>query len=219
MMMTLFRSCLVVLIAATTLASAYQPSQQHKLHQPPSAAAARAATAAATAALTVLLSTSTLPAIASDTAAQITLQQLPPSSISIEIGDLPVIGKLLSGTYTKVPDGSITKPSLVITSPKDKVKAIQSIATGGHLEFDVGGKINTHLDVDVAADESGTAKVIVQSNLIPKLPFKNRASSMIGSPTGGKESAWNIVTNLGTGESYYYNVKTGVTQTARPDRI
>ena len=65
----------------------------------------------------------------------------------------------------------------------------------------------------------GTAKILVSSNLIPKLPFKNMANSVVGAPTGGKESAWNIVTNLGNGESYYYNVKTGVTQVARPDRF
>jgi len=211
-MMRAFRSSLCLALVAT-LAMAYQPPQ------PPPARPSQHATAsaAAAAALTVLLSTSPLPAMASDTAAQITLQQLPPSSISIQIGDLPVVGNLLSGTYTKVPDGSIASPSVVIKSPKDKVKAIRQVATGGHLEFDVGGKISTHLDVDVAADEFGTAKVLVQSNLIPKLPFKNQASSMIGAPTGGKESPWSIVTNLGSGESYYYNVKSGVTQTSRPD--
>ena len=224
--MTLFpnsvRYVLVAAALASAVASAYQPSWNNphrSASSPPPTSSTRAATAAATAALAVLLSTSPLPAVASDAAAQITLQQLPPTSISIEIGDLPVIGSLLSGTYTKVPDGSIAKPSLVIKSPKDKVKAIQAIATGGHLEFDVGGKVNTHLDVDVAADESGMAKILVSSNLIPKLPFKNMANSVVGAPTGGKESAWNIVTNLGNGESYYYNVKTGVTQVARPDRF
>ena len=225
--------CFAAVSLVSTPALAYQPwhspqrqpfvsSQKSPLSSmatTTSTTTTRAATAAATAALTLLLSTSTLPALASDMAAQITLQQLPPSSISIQVGDLPVIGSLISGTYTKVPDGSIAQPSLVIKSPKDKVRAIQSIATGGHLEFDVGGKLSTHLDVDVAADESGTAKILVSSNLIPKLPFKNKASSMIGSTTGGKESTWNIVTNLGSGESYYYNAKTGVTQTARPDRI
>jgi hypothetical protein len=178
----------------------------------------------ATFALTTILVTNTclgLPAFASDVAAQISLDRLPPTSISIQIGDLPVVGSLLSGTYTKVTDGSIKEPSITIKSPKDKVKAISSIATGGHLEFDVGGKVSTHLDVDIAADEAGTAKVVVKSNLIPKLPFKNMASSINGgSPiSGGKESQWNIVTNLGNGESYYYNAKSGVTQFSRPDKI
>jgi hypothetical protein len=172
---------------------------------------------AATAALSALLAGS--PVYASDTAAQISLQQLPPTSISIQIQDLPVVGNLLSGTYTRVADGSVATPSVVIKSPKDKIQAIQKIATGGHLEFDVAGKINTHLDVDIAADEAGRAKILVTSGLIPKLPFKNMASSSIGSPTGGKESQWNIVTNLGNGESYYYNSKTGVTQLDRPSKI
>jgi hypothetical protein len=179
---------------------------------------------AALALSTIFVTTTTCltsPAYASDVAAQISLDRLPPTSISIQIGDLPVVGSLLSGTYTKVSDGSIKDPSITIKSPKDKVKAISSIATGGHLEFDVGGKLSTHLDVDIAADEAGTAKVVVKSNLIPKLPFKNMASSINGGTpiSGGKESQWNIVTNLGNGESYYYNAKSGVTQFSRPDKI
>jgi hypothetical protein len=161
-------------------------------------------------------------AIASDRAAQVSLDRIPPTTISIQIQDLPVVGNLISGYYTKVDKASFkgVEPSIVIQSPKDKIGAISAIAKGGHLEFDINGKISTHLDVDVAADEAGKLKVLVQSNLIPKLPFKNMASSAFTTPiVGGKESAWNIVTNLGTGESYYYNVKTGVTQYERPDRI
>jgi hypothetical protein len=159
----------------------------------------------------------------SNAAAQISLDSLPPTSISIQIQDLPVVGNLLSGTYSKVPDGSITKPSIVIKSPKDKIKAISTLATTGHLEFDINGNIlTTHLDVDVAADEAGKANVVVQSNLIPKLPFKNVASSSSSSKQiggGGKESVWSVVTNMGNGESYYFNAKTGDTQFERPERI
>jgi len=191
------RLTLVAVIVA--FGNAYQPSTRPAkakkvvLHSP------KLAVAAATAALSLLLSTAE-PAIASDTAAQITLNRLPPTSIDVEIKDLPVVGNLLSGTYTKVPDGSVKQPSLVIRSPTDKVKAIQSIATGGHLEFDVSGIISTHLDVDVAAEQAGVAKIRVASNLIPKLPFKNLAAPSTGSPTGGKESPWNMVTNMGSGE-------------------
>lgn len=182
-----------------------------------------AATAVATAALTVLL-TAPLPAFA-NTAAQVSLDKLPPTDVSIQIQDLPVIGKLLSGTYTKVPDEAAAlllkstdnRPSIVIKSPEDKVKAIKDIASGGHLEFDVTGKIATHLDIDVAADQPGVAMIRVSSKLIPKLPFHNLASSAFASTTGGKESEWNVVTNLGSGESYYFNMKTGVTQMARPE--
>jgi hypothetical protein len=169
-----------------------------------------------------LLFGSPLTSEASDKAAQISLQSIPPSTVSIQIQDLPVVGKLISCVYTKVSDKASgdTKPSVLIQSPKDKVAAIAAIAKGGHLEFDVTGKIGTHLDVDVAADDEGTLKVLVKSPLIPKLPFKNMASTAFTSPiVGGKESAWNIVTNLGTGESYYFNIKTGVTQYQRPDRI
>jgi hypothetical protein len=173
-------------------------------------------TAAATAALAILL-VSSPPALASPTAAQISLDSVPPTTISVQIGDLPVVGSLLSGTYTKV-DSPVDKPSVTIKSPQDKIKAIQAAATTGHLEFDVGGKmgITTHLDVDVAADEAGVAKIRVSSGLIPKLPFKNAASSVTAK---GKASQWSIVTNLGNGESYYFNTKTGETQFEKPDKI
>jgi hypothetical protein len=169
-----------------TLVTAYQPGKMPSGRTPSNGNTAhvQTAAAAATAALSLLLSTAPLPAAAtSEAAAQISLNTLPPGSISVQIGDLPVIGRLVSGTYTKVPDGSIAKPSITITSPTDKVKAIQSIATGGHLECDVKGIIQTHLDMDVAADEAGVAKIRVASGLIPKLPFHNLASSTAGSPT------------------------------------
>lgn len=137
----------------------------------------------------------------SATAAQVSLNSLPPTSISVEIKDLPVVGDLLSGTYTKVKDGSVANPSITIKSPKDKVKAIKEL-TGGHLEFDVNGVLATHLDVDVAADQAGVAKIRVASNLIPPLPFKNPASGFSATdslPKGGKESPWNVVTNMGSG--------------------
>ena len=79
---------------------------------------------------------------------------------------------------------------------EDKVKAVQNLATSGRLEFDINGKFKTHLDIDLAADEPGVACVRVASELIPKLPYINLASSS-SLPTGGHESAWNIVTNMG----------------------
>jgi hypothetical protein len=244
-MLSRWSLCLSLLVVAVC---AYQP--------PKLPARAKVASAAATAALSVLLS-SAAPAFASSAAAQISLNQIPPTSISVEVGDLPIVGKIFSGewwesevsllsrlvflgsfswfflfhhnfvhghhlrvgTYMKVADGTFKgTPSVTIKSPSDKVKAIKSLATGGHLEFDVSGKVKTHLDVDVAADEPGVARVRVASNLIPSLPFKNLASAQ-SSPTGGQESQWNIVTNMGNGESYYYNVKSGVTQFARPDKF
>lgn len=155
-----------------------------------------------------------------DTAAQITLQRLPPTSINVQIDDLPVVGKLLSGVYSKVPDSvEVAKPSIVVKSPSDKAKAIQNLVKNGHLEFDVSGTINTHLDIDVSADRPKVMNVRIASDIIPKLPFKNLASSTQTSPTGGKESAWNMVTNMGSGETYYYNEKTGLTQYERPIKL
>ena len=160
----------------------------------------------------------TVEATSSDTAARITLNSIPPNSISVQIKDLPVIGKLTSGVYSKVPDSiEIKKPSIVIQSPKDKGKAIQNIVKTGHLEFDVSGVINTHLDIELAAEKAGVMNVRIASDLIPKLPFKNSASFPGGSSlTGGKESPWNMVMNMGTGEVYYYNEKSGVTQYSKP---
>lgn len=159
------------------------------------------------------------PVVESPTAAKISLNSVPPTSISVQIKDLPVVGKLASGIYSKLSDSSssIKNPSIVIQSPSDKGKAIQEIVRTGHLEFDVTGVLNTHLDVDVAAEKAGIMNVRIVSDLIPKLPFQNSASFAGGnSPTGGKESPWNMVKNMGSGEVYYYNEKTGVTQYEKP---
>mmetsp|Transcript_13461 Transcript_13461/g.33871 ORF Transcript_13461/g.33871 Transcript_13461/m.33871 type:complete len:227 (-) Transcript_13461:38-718(-) len=182
--------------------------------------AAIAGKAAAAAALAVILSVGT-PAFAADGgAAQIMIDQIPPSTVSIQVGDIPVVGSLVSGTYTKLDAKAVKEltspPSVVISSPKDKFKALKAATTGGHLEFDVGGKVGlkTHLDVDVAADEAGVARIRVASDLIPPLPFKNIASSSYAA--GGKTSDWSVVTNMGSGESYYYNTNTGATQYEKP---
>jgi hypothetical protein len=214
------------------------PTESSSLHSPlrpvvPDtnfAAVARTAVGAATLAVLLTVGTPFLaaPAFAastgSSTAAQIYVDQIPPTTISIEINDLPIVGNLLSGTYAKVDTTTaiINKniaPSVVIKSPKDKAKAISG-AAGGHIEFDIAGKagLKTHLDIDVAADEAGVARVRIASDIIPPLPFKNLASSS-SSSKGGKESRWQIVTNMGSGESYYFNTKTGVTQFETPDRI
>ena len=162
---------------------------------------------AAAAASVLLVAASPLPSGASPTAAQISLDKLPPSAIDIQIKDLPVIGNLISGTYTKVADGTVKEPGVVIKSPKDKVKAIKEITTDQHLEFDVSGFLSTHLDVDVILDTPGVATIKVASPLIPKLPFKNKPS-----PYSGKSSPWKSVTDLGSGDSYFFNEDTGVTQ-------
>lgn len=160
---------------------------------------------AAAAGLSTAVILSAPAAYASPTAAQVSLDNLPPSSIEVQISDLPVIGKLVSGTYTKVSDGSVKSPSVKIRSPADKVSAIKAFATSGHLEFDVSGFIATHLDVDVALTEPGVAQIRVKSPLIPSIPFKNAFSS-----------PWKMVTDMGTGEVYYFNEASGKTQFDKP---
>jgi hypothetical protein len=134
---------------------------------------------AASAALAVLLTTTEPAWATSSSAAQIHLNSLPPSIISVQIGDLPVVGKLLSGTYTKT-DKPTTPAAVVIKSPPDKLGAIKNAASGGHFEFDIDGLISTHLNVDVAASKAGEATIRVSSPLIPALPFKNSASGFAG---------------------------------------
>lgn len=159
-------------------------------------------------------------AIASNTAAQISLNSIPPTSIKIDVKDLPVIGNVVSGTYTKIDDNSLSgSPSVVISSPKDKVKAAKNAVSKGHLEFDVNGILETHLEVEVASNEAGTVTAKIDSPLIPKLPFKNSASGDYCVIPTGKKSDWNKVVNMGDGNPYYYNTKTGVTQYEIPDKI
>ena len=125
----------------------------------------------------------------SPTAAHIYLNSLPPAAVSVEIEDLFVLGKLLSGVYTKIDDAAGTSGSsdgssnhvanaaaIVIESPKDKVSAIKNIASNGQLSFDVDGLVTTHVDVNIATDTQGSATILVTSPLIPALPFQNAAS-------------------------------------------
>jgi hypothetical protein len=174
---------------------------------------------AAAAALAFVLAGDPQQALAtSSTAGQISLNSIPPTSIKIDVRDLPIVGDLISGTYTKVADGSISSPSVNINSPKDKLNAIKAAATGGHLEFDIKGLLSSHLDVDIATNEAGLATVKVASPLIPKLPFKNSASSDCVKATG-KKTDWYKVVNLGTGDAYYYNEETGVSQLELPAKL
>lgn len=212
----------IAAVVATSTCSAYT-TPNHKAAKPAFHLQPKVAAAAATAALSLLLATE--PAMAnSNAAAQISLNALPPTTVSVQIQDLPVVGSLLSGTYTKV-DSIAGSPSVTIASPKDKIAAIKSILGAGHLEFDVNGLLDTHLDVDIAADKAGVATVRVASPLIPTLPFKNQASAnyvadaKVSTKKSVKPSDWSSVTNLGNGETYYFNEKTGVTQFDPPASI
>jgi hypothetical protein len=209
------------ILAVLAVATAYS-TVPHNVQKVPSHTQQKSnnsfAAAAATAALAFgLLVGDPQQALASSTAGQISLNSIPPTSVLLDIKDLPVIGNILSGTYTKVDDKSITSPSVSIKSPKDKISAIKDVATGGHLEFDVDGILKTHLDIDIATDKAGVATVKVTSPLIPKLPFKNTASND-GIAVSGKQSDWFKVTNMGTGEFYYFNEKTDKTQAEMPKK-
>ena len=176
--------------------------------------------AAATLALIVLVGDPQQAVASSNTAGQISLNSIPPTTIKLDIKDLPVIGNVLSGTYTNIDTKSLTlTPSVVISSPKDKIKAVKTAITDGHLEFDVSGLVETHLDVDVASNEAGSVTIKVVSPLIPKLPFKNSASGDYCIVPTGKKSDWNKVVNMGDGNPYYYNTKTGLTQYEVPDKL
>ena len=129
----------LTLSSLLVVAAAYTPSKlpNAKVHTKANVEinTAKAATAAATAALSMLLLT-TEPAFASSKmAAQIQLNSIPPTSVEVNIRDLPLIGDVLSGTYTKVSE-PVKNPSVTIGSPKDKIGAIKAAATNGHLEFE-----------------------------------------------------------------------------------
>ena len=86
--------------------------------------------AAASASLAFVLAGCPLNAEAtSKTAGQISLNSIPPTSVKVDVKDLPVIGSLVSGTYTRVDDKDVTSPSISIKSPKDKIGAITSHET------------------------------------------------------------------------------------------
>lgn len=174
-------------------------------------------------AMMVLLLTSAnpSPSFASNAAAQISLNSVPPATVKLDIADVPVVGNLISGTYAKVSEGKALKgtPSVTISSPKDKVKAIKSAVTEGHVEFDINGLVSTHVNVDIGATEAGVATVRVETPLIPKLPFKNGASGEFCVTPSGKKSDWNKVVNMGNGNPYYYNSKTGETTYDAPAKF
>mmetsp|Transcript_33557 Transcript_33557/g.44470 ORF Transcript_33557/g.44470 Transcript_33557/m.44470 type:complete len:246 (-) Transcript_33557:9-746(-) len=162
----------------------------------------------------------------SQTAARIHLDTIPPTTVNVQIGDLPVLGDLLSGTYARLDTGAAnavgkalgggeSKPaSVTIRSPADKVSAIRDLATKGHLEFDIDGLVDTHFDVDVRTPSAGELTVKISSPIIPSLPYKDG-----GVGSGIKKSEWAMVTNLGDGSISYLNVKTGEMQLEKPASI
>lgn len=142
----------------------------------------------------------------SDMAAKIKIDSVPPTSIQLDLSDIPIVGGMISGTWAKV--GPLKKePSVTVQSPKEKFNAIRNFLEFGRLEFDISGMLTTHLDVDIEANQKGVASVNFKSALIPKWPF------------GRSKSDWNRVTNLGTGETYYFNQVSGEAQYELPEEL
>jgi len=168
---------------------------------------------AATAALTFLIAATPQAALASNAAAQITIDSIPPSSLQLDAKGVPVVGGVVSGRYAMVDDADLGPASIIIKAPKSTQALLKGLSAG-HLEVDLGGLVTSHLDVDIAA-KSGEATVKVRSNIIPALPFKNSASGD-ESAKGGKKSDWSKVTNMGDGSVYFYNEKTDQSQFNEP---
>mmetsp|Transcript_33653 Transcript_33653/g.41229 ORF Transcript_33653/g.41229 Transcript_33653/m.41229 type:complete len:256 (-) Transcript_33653:153-920(-) len=244
MALTTLLFSLIPLLHPSTLVRAYTP-RTHPLHPPPrtkSLTTPRLPPNQITsfaAAITILATTPFLPpsALAADTptpsqtAARIHLDSIPPTTVQVQIADLPVLGDLLSGTYARLNTGAADavgkalgggappKPaSVTVRSPVDKVSAIRNLATKGHLEFDIDGLLETHLDVDVRTPKAGELTVRISSPIIPQLPYKEENLGSGIAVAGGKmKSDWAAVTNMGDGSvSYYLNVKTGETQLQKP---
>jgi hypothetical protein len=140
---------------------------------------------------------------ASDKSARITVNRLPPQSFKVDLTDVPIVGKALSGTYAKVKDGKVS-PSVVIASPRDKVGAMEGAIDTGKFQFGVSGLLSTVLDIQLEPNQAGVAPVEIKSSLIPKWPF------------GERKSEWNKVINMGDGAVYYFNSKTQETRLEPP---
>lgn len=145
----------------------------------------------------------------SEQAAKVSIQSFPPTTIQLDLQDIPLLGGMISGTWAKVGPLKKSKPSIVVESPTEKFGAIRGFLDQGRLEFDIGGLIKTHLNVDVEPnDKGGQALIRLSSKLIPKWPFGRNT-----------KSKWNRVTNMGNGELYYFNSATGETQFDEPEEF
>ena len=142
-----------------------------------------------------------------DRAARIAVNRIPPQSIKVDLSDVPLVGKALSGTYAKVKDEKLKQPSVVIASPKDKVGFVQQAIDKGNFDLGLSGLLSTNVDIQLEPNRPGEAPVKLKSPLIPKWPFNSRPSN------------WNEVRNLGSGEVYYFNSDTGEVQYEEPHDI
>lgn len=142
-----------------------------------------------------------------DRAARIAVNRIPPQSIKVDLTDVPLVGRALSGTYAKVKDDETKRPSVIIASPRDKVGFVQQAIDKGNLDLGLSGLLSTNIDIQLEPNRPGVAPVKIKSGLIPKWPFNSRSSD------------WNEVRNLGSGDVYYFNSNTGQVQFEEPREI
>ena len=140
-------------------------------------------------------------------AARVTINRLPPQSFELDLTDVPIVGKALSGTYAKIKAPLGKKASVQVASPKDKLGAIQAASDTGKLQFGLDGLFQTNVDIELEPNQPGVVPIEVKSPLIPKLPF------------GKQKSDWNQVKNMGNGEIYYFNARTGDRQFEKPESL
>lgn len=115
--------------------------------------------------------------------------------------DLPVLGRFGVSPSKAKPTVKVSGDLLgTALSAKDgKVKVTLSTPKIGPLP----ALDDEVLDIRIASSP-GTVGVSISNPAIPKLPV------------GGGTSDWNVVQNLGSGATYYFNSKTGVTQYTNP---
>ena len=135
-------------------------------------------------------------------AARITVNKVPPDSFQIDLFDVPIVGRVLSGTFAKVK--SVPQPSVVISSPSDQFGALRQASDEGSLNFGLSGIFQSMVDVKFEPNRPGVAPIEVKSPLIPKWPFAK------------KKTDWNKVQNLGNGDTYYFNSRTGEVKDEEP---
>eukprot|EP00977_Amphora_coffeiformis_P012821 scaffold3240_cov187-Amphora_coffeaeformis.AAC.16 len=135
-------------------------------------------------------------------AARIIVSKFPPDSIQVDLSDVPIVGRALSGTFAKVK--AVSQPSVVISSPQDQFGALRQASDEGSLNFGLSGILQSNVDVKFEPNRPGVAPIEIKSPLIPKWPFAKRKSD------------WNKVQNLGNGDTYYFNSRTGEIQYEEP---
>jgi hypothetical protein len=187
--------------------------------------AERAATGALAAAIAFSVNSPAAFAAAKKDALGIEVNSLPPISKDLKAsvgipGVKPVFGGAMVDLEAKVDLKKKGSGDIALKLPGD-LKGAANGALKGHVAavlktpplnvaVPVLGKIsvpalnNERFDIDISTT-AGRAVIEVKNDLIPAIPFP-----------GKKKSDWQAVQNLGSGETYFYNTKTGVSQYEYP---